>query len=228
MLATGRAVRVGGSSRRPSRAALLANQMSSLAAGLPGPARTADRHRHARRLALVPCRQLPAGDPRACGQSSRSPARWPAKRPRAAWTCWRRRRSAAGPSPSRSSPGTSPCWSSRVIIAVVITWLVGWVRVAAGRRHRLWRGPRVRVLIGLLMLAAGSVAFATAPFCRTHACGLPSALIALFGGYLITSYDSLSSLIDALGPLSWFALDRRAIGRWPASPTGRRSRCSRS
>ena len=60
------------------------------------------------------------------------------------------------------------------------------------------------VLYGLLMLAAGSLSFATAPFVgRTRA--LAFGLIALFAGYLINSYASLSPLIDALRPLSWYA-----------------------
>lgn len=60
------------------------------------------------------------------------------------------------------------------------------------------------LLYGLLMLAAGSVAFATSPFVgRTRA--MAFGLIALFGGYLIASYASLSPLIEALKPLSWYA-----------------------
>lgn len=59
------------------------------------------------------------------------------------------------------------------------------------------------LLYGLLMLAAGSVAFAAAPFV-----GRPRAvafgLIVLFGGYLIASYASLSPLIEGLTPLSWY------------------------
>jgi ABC-2 type transport system permease protein len=60
------------------------------------------------------------------------------------------------------------------------------------------------LLYGLLMLAAGSVAFATAPFVgRTRA--IAFGLIGLFGGYLIASYASLSPLIESLQPLSWYA-----------------------
>ena len=60
------------------------------------------------------------------------------------------------------------------------------------------------MLYGLLMLAAGSVAFATAPYVgRTRASAF--GLIALFGGYLIASYASLSPLIAALEPLSWYS-----------------------
>jgi ABC-2 type transport system permease protein len=60
------------------------------------------------------------------------------------------------------------------------------------------------VLYGVMMLTAGGVAFATAPFLgRTR--GMAFGLITLFASYLIYSYASLSSLIDALRPLSFFA-----------------------
>ncbi len=60
------------------------------------------------------------------------------------------------------------------------------------------------VLYGLMMLAAGGVAFATAPHVgRTRA--LAFGLITLFASYLIYSYATLSPLIDALKPLSFFA-----------------------
>lgn len=59
-------------------------------------------------------------------------------------------------------------------------------------------------LYGLLMLAAGSVAFATGPTVgRTRA--MAFGLIALFGMYLIASYGALSPTLDALAPLSWYA-----------------------
>jgi ABC-2 type transport system permease protein len=59
-------------------------------------------------------------------------------------------------------------------------------------------------LTGLLILAAGSLAFATAPILgRTRAMGL--GLIVLFGGYLIDSYSSLSSIVESLSPVSWYA-----------------------
>jgi hypothetical protein len=59
-------------------------------------------------------------------------------------------------------------------------------------------------LYGSLMLAAGSVAFATAPIVgRTRAIGL--ALVALFGMYLISSYSTLSPALDTLSPISWYA-----------------------
>ena len=59
-------------------------------------------------------------------------------------------------------------------------------------------------LYGLLMLAAGSVAFAAAPFVgRTRALAL--GLVALFAPYLIASYSTLSDTIAVLKPLSWYA-----------------------
>jgi ABC-2 type transport system permease protein len=59
------------------------------------------------------------------------------------------------------------------------------------------------VLYGLMMLAVGGVAFATAPFLgRTRAMGF--GFVALFASYLIYSYASLSPLIEALTPLSFF------------------------
>ena len=55
------------------------------------------------------------------------------------------------------------------------------------------------LLYGLMMLAAGAVSFASAPFVgRTRA--MAFGLIALFASYLIYSYASLSPLIAALKP----------------------------
>jgi ABC-2 type transport system permease protein len=59
------------------------------------------------------------------------------------------------------------------------------------------------VLYGVMMLAAGGAAFATAPFLgRTR--GLGIGLIALFASYLIYGYSTLSPIIEALKPLSFF------------------------
>lgn len=59
------------------------------------------------------------------------------------------------------------------------------------------------LLTGMLVLASGAVAFATAPILgRTRALGV--ALAVLFGGYLVASYGTLSETIDALSPLTWF------------------------
>ena len=59
------------------------------------------------------------------------------------------------------------------------------------------------LLTGMLMLACGAVAFATAPILgRTRSLGI--SLAVLFGGYLVASYGTLSETIDALSPLTWF------------------------
>jgi ABC-2 type transport system permease protein len=76
------------------------------------------------------------------------------------------------------------------------------------------------LMYGLMMIAAGGVAFATAPYVgRTRA--MAFGLIALFASYLIYSYASLSPLIDALTPLSfytWTAGHRPLAGvtDWPS------------
>jgi polyether ionophore transport system permease protein len=58
-------------------------------------------------------------------------------------------------------------------------------------------------LYGVMMLFVGGVAFATAPWVgRTRAAAF--GLIVLFASYLINSYASLSPVIDALRPLSFF------------------------
>jgi ABC-2 type transport system permease protein len=69
-------------------------------------------------------------------------------------------------------------------------------------------------LYGLMMVAGGGVAFATAPFVgRTRA--LAFGLIVLFASYLIYGYATLSPLIEALKPLSiyvWTAGHRPLAG----------------
>jgi ABC-2 type transport system permease protein len=60
------------------------------------------------------------------------------------------------------------------------------------------------VLYGLLMLAAGALAFAVSMLVgrgRAIAIGL----VALFGMYLISSYATLAPTIEALSPISWYA-----------------------
>ncbi len=59
------------------------------------------------------------------------------------------------------------------------------------------------VLYGVMMLAAGGAAFAAAPFLgRTR--GLGVGLLVLFASYLIYGYSTLSPIIEALKPLSFF------------------------
>lgn len=90
-------------------------------------------------------------------------------------------------------------------IFAVITWIAGVAfAVLPGDDIAFGASAGQALLYGLLMLAAGSLSFALAPFVgRTRA--LAFGLIALFGGYLINSYASLSPAIDALRPLSWYA-----------------------
>jgi ABC-2 type transport system permease protein len=95
--------------------------------------------------------------------------------------------------------------SASMLLFAVITWLAG-VSFAAlpGDEIAFTSAVGQAFLYGLLMLAAGSVSFAAAPFVgRTRA--LAFGLILLFAGYLINSYASLSPIIDALRPLSWYS-----------------------
>jgi len=92
-----------------------------------------------------------------------------------------------------------------LVIFAVITWITGVAfAVLPGDEIPFGAAVGQALLYGLLLLAAGSLSFAAAPFVgRTRA--LAFGLIALFGGYLINSYASLSPVIDALRPLSWYA-----------------------
>jgi ABC-2 type transport system permease protein len=91
-----------------------------------------------------------------------------------------------------------------MLIAGVIIWLVGVAFATLPGDEIPFGAAMGQVLLyGLLMLAAGSVAFATAPFVgRTR--GMAFGLLALFASYLIASYASLSEVIAALKPLSWY------------------------
>jgi polyether ionophore transport system permease protein len=99
------------------------------------------------------------------------------------------------------------------VTALTVAMLIAAVLiVVAGTAFAVLPGDEIPVsaalgqvlLYGLLMLAAGAVAFASAMVVgRTRAMGI--GLIALFGMYLISSYASLSPAIDALSPLSWYA-----------------------
>lgn len=92
-----------------------------------------------------------------------------------------------------------------MLLFSVITWLAGVAfAVLPGDDFAFTSAVGQAALYGLLMLAAGSLSFATAPFVgRTRA--LAFGLMALFAGYLINSYASLSPVIDALRPLSWYS-----------------------
>ena len=111
------------------------------------------------------------------------------------------------------------------VVALVVAMLVAsLITVVAGVVFRTLPGDEITIeaalghfaLTGLLVLAAGSVAFAASPILgRTRAAGL--GFVALFGGYLIASYASLSGLIRALEPLSWYswtAGHRPLAGTW--------------
>jgi ABC-2 type transport system permease protein len=92
-----------------------------------------------------------------------------------------------------------------MVLFAILTWLTGiFFAGLPGDEIPFSSSVGQALLYGLLMLAAGSISFAAAPFVgRTRA--LAFGLIVLFGGYLINSYASLSPVIDALTPLSWYA-----------------------
>ena len=99
------------------------------------------------------------------------------------------------------------------VTALVVAMLMTAIFItAAGAAFSVLPGDEIAVidalgqvtLYGLLMLAAGALAFAVAPLAgRSRA--LAVGLVALFGMYLVSSYSSLSPAIEALGPLSWYA-----------------------
>ena len=92
-----------------------------------------------------------------------------------------------------------------MLILAVAMWTVGEVFGSlAGDEIPISAALGQVVLYGVMMLTAGGVSFATAPFVgRTRA--MAFGLIVLFASYLIYSYASLSPAIDALKPLSFFA-----------------------
>ncbi len=95
-----------------------------------------------------------------------------------------------------------------VIIAMLILavgiWVVGVVYAhLPGDEIAFSAALGQVVLYGLMMLAVGGVAFATAPYVgRTRAAAF--GLIALYGSYLLYSYASLSPFIETLSRLSFF------------------------
>lgn len=99
------------------------------------------------------------------------------------------------------------------IVALVVAMLIAGVLLsAAGRTFATLPGDEIPLdaalgqvtLYGLLMLASGAIAFAVAPILgRTRAVGV--GLIALFGMYLISSYSTISSALETIGPISWYA-----------------------
>jgi ABC-2 type transport system permease protein len=92
-----------------------------------------------------------------------------------------------------------------MLIAAVLLYVAGQVfATLPGDEIPLDAALGQVTLYGLLMLAAGSIAFAVAPVVgRSRAAGV--GLLALFGMYLVSSYSTLSPTLEAIGPLSWYA-----------------------
>lgn len=92
-----------------------------------------------------------------------------------------------------------------MLIAAVFLYLAGQVfATLPGDAIPLDAAIGQVALYGLLMLAAGSIAFATAPVVgRSKAVGI--GLIALFGMYLVSSYSTLSPTLETIGPISWYS-----------------------
>lgn len=99
------------------------------------------------------------------------------------------------------------------IVALVVAMLIAAVLLyVAGQVFASLPGDEIPfdaalgqvTLYGLLMLAAGSIAFAVAPVLgRSRAAGV--GILALFGMYLISSYSILSPTLEAISPISWYA-----------------------
>jgi ABC-2 type transport system permease protein len=93
-----------------------------------------------------------------------------------------------------------------LLVAAVITWMAGLVfATLPGDEIALAAALSQFGYYALLMLAAGSAAFAAAQFVGgTRATGL--GLVVLFASFLIPAYSDLSPVIEALRPISLFAL----------------------
>jgi ABC-2 type transport system permease protein len=100
-----------------------------------------------------------------------------------------------------------------LVVALVVAMLIAGVLLhLAGRIFAVLPGDDIPLdaalaqvtLYGLLMLAAGSIAFAVAPVLgRSRAIGV--GLLALFGMYLVSSYSTLSPTLETISPISWYA-----------------------
>jgi len=102
-------------------------------------------------------------------------------------------------------------------LAALVTWWVGSAfALLPGDEIPLAAALSQFLLYGLLMVAAGSVSFATAMAVgRARAIGL--GLAVMFGSYLIESYATMSPFVAALRPLSWYSW---TVGHRPmAGPT---------
>ncbi len=115
--------------------------------------------------------------------------------------------------------------TAAMVLFAVITWVAGVAFAALpGDEIPLAAAFGQALLYGLLMLAAGSLSFAVAPFVgRTRA--LAFGLIALFGGYLINSYASLSPADRCAATGVVVRRGPPGTARSPGCPTGPRSGC---
>jgi ABC-2 type transport system permease protein len=108
-----------------------------------------------------------------------------------------------------------------MLIASVLTWLATIVfAVLPGDEVSLGTALAHYALTGLLMLAGGGAAFATAPILgRGRALGV--GMFVLFGGFLVNAYASGIPILEALRPLSvfsWTAEHRPLAGGWDWAP----------
>lgn len=99
------------------------------------------------------------------------------------------------------------------VVAVIAAMIIAALLiVAAGQAFAVLPGDEIApaaafgqvTLWGLLMLAAGSVAFVVGQIAGRSR-GIGFGLLALFGMYLVSSYGTLSPALDALSPVSWYA-----------------------
>lgn len=108
-----------------------------------------------------------------------------------------------------------------VLLITVFTYLASSAfAVFPQDRFGLDRAFGFALLSGLLMLVCGAAAFAAAPFVG-RARGVAVGMLVLFGGYILWSYSSLSSIIDNLSflsPFAWTAGHRPLAGEtdWPS------------
>ena len=104
-----------------------------------------------------------------------------------------------------------------MLIAAILTSLAGFAfGTLPGDEIPLSNALAAWTLTGILMLAAGSVAFVAA-LVLGRARGAAVGAAVLFGGYLVTSYSSLAPSLEALEPFSWYAWTaghRPLAGTW--------------
>jgi len=116
---------------------------------------------------------------------------------------------AAGPHPRRNIAlaklgGHMAAMSVAMVVVALVAWLVGTAfATLPGDAIPLGAALGYAVLMGLAGLAAGSIAFALAPFLgRGGAAGIAAAV--LVGSWLVNGYRQSLPVLDALSPLSWF------------------------